>query len=66
VLIHPFVIGELACGNLRKRDEVLRLLEDLPQSTIAIDSEVPFFIEHHRLMGRRIGYVDVHLMASAA
>jgi hypothetical protein len=51
VLIHPFVTGELACGNLKNRDEVLRLLKDLPQSTIATDSEVLYFIEHHKLMG---------------
>ena len=66
VLIHPFVIGELACGNLSNRDEVLRLLTDLPQSQVATNSEVLFFIEHHQLMGRGIGYVDVHLLAAVA
>lgn len=66
VLMHPFVLGELACGNLRQRAELLRLLKDLPQSTVARDEEVLFFIERHRLMGRGIGYVDAHLLAAVA
>ncbi|MDZ7804958.1 type II toxin-antitoxin system VapC family toxin [Thiohalophilus sp.] len=64
VLMHPFVLGELACGNLRNRGEVLQLLGDLPQATVASDEEVLFFIERHMLMGRGIGYVDAHLLAS--
>jgi len=64
VLIHPFVVGELACGNLRNRTEVLNLLQDLPQATVATDREVLFLIGHHELMGRGIGYVDAHLLAS--
>jgi len=64
VLMHPFVLGELACGNLRNRSEVLRLLKDLPQTTVAGDEEVLFFIERHALMGRGIGYVDAHLLAA--
>lgn len=66
VLMHPLVLGELACGNLRNRNEVLALLKDLPYATVATDEEVLFFIERHALMGRGIGYVDVHLLAAAA
>ena len=66
VLMHPFVIGELACGNLRKRDEVLALLKDLPRVAVASDDEVLFFIERNALMGRGLGYVDVHLLAAVA
>lgn len=66
VLMHPFVLGELACGNLRQRSEVLSLLKDLPQAAVARDEEVLFFIERHELMGRGIGYVDAHLMAAVA
>lgn len=66
VLMHPFVLGELACGNLQHRDEVLALLQDLPRVTVARDEEVLYFIEQHMLMGRGIGYVDAHLLASAA
>ena len=50
VLAHPFIIGELACGNLRKRDEVLRLLNDLPQAPVASHEEVLHFIESNKLM----------------
>ncbi len=66
VLMHPFVIGELACGNLRKRDQILALLKDLPRASVAMDDEALFFIERHTLMGRGLGFVDVHLLASVA
>jgi hypothetical protein len=66
VLTHPFVVGELACGNLRNRSDVLSLLQRLPQTPAADDAEVLFFIERHRLMGRGIGYIDVHLLAATA
>jgi predicted nucleic acid-binding protein len=64
VLMHPFVLGELACGNIKNRREVLQLLGDLPASSVASESEVLSFIEHRALMGRGIGYVDAHLLAS--
>jgi len=64
VLVHPFVTGELACGNLRNRLEVLRLLHALPQSRQASEKEALYFIEHHELMGSGIGYVDAYLLAS--
>lgn len=63
--VHPFVIGELACGNLANRSEVLALLDRLPQSPVATQGEILTFIEHHELMGRGIGFVDAHLLASA-
>lgn len=66
VLMHPFVLGELACGTLKKRAEILRLLGDLPAARTATDAEALSFIERHALMGRAIGYIDVHLLASAA
>ena len=66
VLMHPFVIGELACGNLRKCDQILALLKNLPRAGVATDNEVLFFIERHTLMGRGLGFVDVHLLASVA
>lgn len=64
VLMHPFVLGELACGNVRNRAEVLALLKDLPQAVLASDEEMLFFIERHAFMGRGIGYVDAHLLAA--
>jgi predicted nucleic acid-binding protein len=64
ILSHPFVIGELALGHLAARDELLRDLQDLPRCAVAKDAEVLGLIEHHRLFGHGIGYVDVHLLAS--
>jgi predicted nucleic acid-binding protein len=66
VLVHPFVLGELACGNLRNRSEVLELLGNLPSVPTATDAEAMEFIERRALMGRGVGYIDVHLLASAA
>ena len=66
VAMHPFVIGEIACGSLRDRDSILELLQDLPAVVVALDAEVLLFIEQHTLHGKGIGYVDVHLLASAA
>ncbi len=66
VLVHPFVLGELACGNLANRDEVLGLLKDLPRSPVATDNEVLIYIEQQTLMGRGIGYIDAHLLAAVA
>ena len=66
VLVHPFVKGELACGNLRNREEILHYLGHLPQAPGATDNEALSFIESRSLSGRGIGYVDVHLLASAS
>ena len=66
VLMHPFVLGAVACGNLTNRREALRLLAALPSATVATDAEALDFIERRALMGRGIGYVDVHLLASLA
>jgi predicted nucleic acid-binding protein len=65
VWTHPFVLGELACGTLRKRKEVMGLMSRLPAVPRATDDEVLSLIESRRLMGRGIGYVDAHLLASA-
>lgn len=66
ICCHPFVVGEITCGNLRNRDEVLSLLRQLPSATMATHDEVLLFIETKRLMGRGIGYVGAHLLASTA
>ena len=64
LLIHPMVIGELACGNMRDRAVMMRLLRRLPKILVATHDEVLFFIERHRFMGRGIGFIDAHLLAS--
>lgn len=65
VLTHPFIVGELACGSLQNRVEILRHLQALPESRLADHSEVLQLIEHEQLYGRGIGLVDAHLLASA-
>ncbi|MBN8915235.1 MAG: PIN domain-containing protein [Rhizobiales bacterium] len=64
VMSHPFVIGELALGNLRQRDVILDAIAALPQAIIAEPAEVLGLITTESLHGRRIGYVDAHLIAS--
>lgn len=66
VLMHPFVLGELACGRLHNRQEVLALLHELPAAPVATDAEVLDYIERRALMGRGIGYVDMHLLAAVS
>lgn len=65
VISHLYIIGELACGNLKNRSEILSLFQAIPQSTIASHYEVLIFIEEKDLMGKGLGYIDVHLLASA-
>ena len=64
VLGHPFVLGELALGNLRQRNDILRVLRRMPQATSASHLEVLQFIDREALYGRGIGYVDAHLLAA--
>ncbi len=66
ILIHPMVIGELSCGMLRNRAQILDLLGRLPAMPVATHDEAMLFLEQRRLMGRGIGLVDVHLLASVA
>lgn len=65
VVCHPLVLGELACGSIGSRDEILTLLGRLPGPRIASHEEVLEFIERKRLWGVGLSYVDVHLLASA-
>jgi predicted nucleic acid-binding protein len=65
VACHPFILGELACGNLKNRTTILMLLEALPMALPVEHKEILAFIEGHDLMGKGLGYIDVHLLASA-
>jgi predicted nucleic acid-binding protein len=65
VFAHPFVIGELACGNLRNREEILGLLAALPQAEPAQHEEVLRLLDAKGLGGKGLGWVDAHLLASA-
>jgi predicted nucleic acid-binding protein len=65
VVGHRFVIGELACGFIRNRNEVLSLLRSLPSAVEADHDEAMAFLEENQLMGKGLGLIDIHLMASA-
>jgi predicted nucleic acid-binding protein len=65
VCIHPFIIGELACGNISNRTEILQLLKALPAVDQALDEEVFALVENKKLYGIGLGFIDVHLLASA-
>ena len=65
VVCHPFIIGELSCGNIKNRNEVISLLQALPTVKTSDHDEILHFIEAHHLMGIGLGLIDVHLLASA-
>jgi len=65
VVCHTFIVGELACSNLKNRSEIISLLKTLPRPIAAQHEEVIQFIENFGLMGKGLGYIDVHLLASA-
>jgi predicted nucleic acid-binding protein len=66
VACHPLIIGELACGHLQRRKEILALLHALPTVERVADDEILFFIEKHRLFGRGLGLIDIHLLAACS
>jgi predicted nucleic acid-binding protein len=65
VWCHPFVQGELACGNLQNRSEILFLLNALPQTPMVTHAEALALVENRGLMGSGLGWVDIHLLGSA-
>jgi len=65
VACHPFIIGELACGNISNRNEIIKLLHDLPSTDVLDHYDIMEFIEYRNIMNKGIGYIDVHLLASA-
>jgi predicted nucleic acid-binding protein len=65
VVCHPYIVGELACGNIKNRSRILSLLSTLPIAHTAEHEEVIHVIEKYRLTGKGLGYIDVHLLASA-
>ena len=64
VLCHPFIIGELACRNLKNRSEILGMLASLPSIPVAEHDEVLDFISRYKFSGKGIGWIDAHLLAS--
>lgn len=66
IIMHPFVIGEIALGHLKPRADILRALQTLPRAEVANPSEVLDFIDRYQLIGAGIGYVDAHLLVAGA
>lgn len=64
VLMHPFIVGELALGGLRQRRQILDWLIGLPTCPVATHDEALGFIDRHALDGAGVGYVDAHLLAA--
>lgn len=64
VFCHPLIVGELACGNLKNRNKILTLLQNLPEALHVNHKEILLFIDTNKLMGKGLGYIDVHLLAS--
>jgi predicted nucleic acid-binding protein len=65
VVIHPYIIGELSCGNFKNRNLIISLLKALPKVSLISIDEFYMFIEKHKLYGIGLGYVDIHFLASA-
>jgi predicted nucleic acid-binding protein len=65
VLRPPFVRGELACGQMPRRADLLPLFEQLPPATVVAHREMLHFVDRHRLVGQGLGWIDLHLLASA-
>ena len=65
VMCHPYIIGELACGILKNRNEIISLLKSLPMAPVIEFDEFLFFIDRNQLTGKGVGFVDIHLLASA-
>ncbi len=65
VFMHPFVLGEIALGYLRKREAVFEALHELPSMHVADPEEVLHLIDTRALVGAGIGYIDAHLLAAA-
>lgn len=65
VICHHFIVGELACGSIKNRKEILSLLQALPRAVQANHQEILDFIEIKKIMGKGLGYIEVHLLASA-
>ncbi len=65
VAIHPFIIGELSCGKIKNRAEILTLLQNLPRTSILTLDEFLVFIENNKLIGKSLGFVDIHILGSS-
>lgn len=65
VVHHIFITEELACGHLKNRTEIIRLLRTLPQISPISHAEYLYFIEENKLSAQGLGLVDIHLLGAA-
>ena len=65
VLCHPLVVGELACGFIKNRNEIISLLRTLPTTPVLDLDEYLYFVDQNDLAGTGLGYIDIQLLASA-
>ena len=65
VMCHPFIIGEFSCGYLKNRSDILSLLRSLVSAEQVEHEEALRFVESNNLIGKGLGYIDVHLLASS-
>jgi predicted nucleic acid-binding protein len=65
VLVHPFVIGEIALASMKRHDAIIEAMTILRAAPVATDEDVRFMIKQHTIMGTGLGYVDAHILASA-
>lgn len=63
---HPFIVGELACGNLAQREEVLAMLNHLPQVEASPHHDVLAAVSRHNLHGTGLNWIDAHLLHAAS
>jgi predicted nucleic acid-binding protein len=66
VMVHPFVVGELAIGHLKHRDETIALLNELPALPVSDHPLVLEFVSRHELAATGIGWIDVHLLSASS
>lgn len=65
ICIHPFILGELSCGNISNRKEILSLLRTLRSIDLVLDEEVFTLLEDRKLFGKGLGFIDIHLLAAS-
>lgn len=65
VITHPMVLGELACGRFKNRKLIFDYLRALPRAEVASHEEVMHLVDHRQIFGQGVGWIDMHLLASA-
>ena len=64
IVMHPFIVAEIALGSLHNRRKKLDDMDALLEVKVAQLNEVRHMIEAHALYSKGIGLTDAHLIAS--